>query len=225
GVETVKYLSDLNWVTATNGSGPVEKDRANGGSGSGDAERIKLRGRTYRKGLGTKAVSEIKYNLDKKYELFSALLGIDDSANGAGSAIFEVWTGDTRLYRSDTLHGRDAVKHVDVSVKDLATLTLKVLDAGDGNTGDLGDWADAKLLPMGSDDPPKPGAPSVPTSLTATPGNGQITLAWKASSGAASYNVYRGTASKGESATAIATGITGLTFVNTGLANGTQYFF
>ncbi len=227
GIETIKYLSDLNWVTASNGAGPVEKDRANGGAASGDAERIKLRGRTFRKGLGTKAASEIKYNLDKKYELLSAMIGIDDSANGAGSAIFEIWNGTTRLYRSDILHGKDAARHVDVSVLGLDTVTLKVLDAGDGNSGDLADWADAKLLPIGSDsdNAPAPGTPAAPASLTATPGNAQVSLAWKASTGAASYNLYRGTGANAEFPTAIATNITATTYTNTGLTNGTPYFY
>jgi len=69
-------------------------------------------------------------------------------------------------------------------------------------------------------------APMAPTGLTATPANGQVTLAWTASTGAASYNVYRGTAAGGESGTPIATGLTGTTaYVNTGLTNGSAYYY
>src|SRR5450432_265899 len=39
--------------------------------------------------------------------------------------------------------------------------------------------------------------PAAPTGLTATAGNTQVMLAWVASTGAAGYNVYRGTASGG----------------------------
>ncbi|MGO8670940.1 MAG: malectin domain-containing carbohydrate-binding protein [Capsulimonadaceae bacterium] len=66
---------------------------------------------------------------------------------------------------------------------------------------------------------------AAPTGLTATAGNAQVSLSWTGSAGAASYNVYRGTASGGESATAIATNVTTTTFVNTGLTNGTAYYF
>ncbi len=38
-----------------------------------------------------------------------------------------------------------------------------------------------------------PAVPAVPTNLTATSGDARVTLSWKASSGAASYNIYRGT--------------------------------
>ncbi|HVU18608.1 MAG TPA: malectin domain-containing carbohydrate-binding protein [Candidatus Didemnitutus sp.] len=72
---------------------------------------------------------------------------------------------------------------------------------------------------------PVAGIPSAPTGLTASPGNAQATLNWTASSGATSYNVYRGTSSNGESSTAIQTGITGTSFTNTGLSNGTTYYY
>ena len=38
-------------------------------------------------------------------------------------------------------------------------------------------------------------APAAPTGVTANPGNGQVTIAWPALSGAASYNIYYSTAS------------------------------
>jgi len=72
----------------------------------------------------------------------------------------------------------------------------------------------------------KPGAaPSAPTGLTATAGTAQVALAWSATSGASSYNAYRSTTVGGEGSTAIATGITSTTYTNTGLTNGTTYFY
>ena len=73
--------------------------------------------------------------------------------------------------------------------------------------------------------PAAPTVPAAPTGLAATPGNAQVGLSWTASSGATSYNVYRGTSSGGESSTAIATGITSTSYTNTGLTNGTKYYF
>ena len=69
------------------------------------------------------------------------------------------------------------------------------------------------------------GVPSAPTSLTATAGSGQVSLNWTASPGASSYNIYRGTSSGGESSTAVATGVTGTSYNNTGLTNGTKYYY
>src|SRR5262249_9884570 len=64
-----------------------------------------------------------------------------------------------------------------------------------------------------------------PGSLTATPGNGMVTLPWTAPPGALSYNVYRGTAAGGEGLTPLATGVSATTFTDSGLTNGTTYFY
>src|SRR5215813_12725476 len=66
--------------------------------------------------------------------------------------------------------------------------------------------------------------PAAPTGLAATSGNAQVTLNWNASSGASSYNVKRSTTSGGPYTT-IATGVTSTSYTNTGLANGTTYFY
>jgi hypothetical protein len=67
--------------------------------------------------------------------------------------------------------------------------------------------------------------PSAPTGLTATAGNSQVALSWNASSGATSYNVYRSTSSGGEGSTPIASGVTSTSYTNTGLTNGTTYYY
>ena len=67
--------------------------------------------------------------------------------------------------------------------------------------------------------------PAAPPTLTANPGNQGVSLSWSAAPGAASYNVYRGTTPGGESATPVATNITGTTYNDTGLTNGTTYYY
>ncbi len=71
--------------------------------------------------------------------------------------------------------------------------------------------------------PPAPVPPAAPTGLSATPGNMQITLSWGASSGATSYNVKRSTTSGGPYTTIAS--VASPNFTNTGLTNGTSYFF
>ena len=68
-------------------------------------------------------------------------------------------------------------------------------------------------------------APSAPTGLGATAGNAQVSLSWTGSSGATSYNVYRGTTAGGESGTALASGLTGTTYTDTSVTNGTTYYY
>ena len=70
--------------------------------------------------------------------------------------------------------------------------------------------------------PHLPPVPTVPTGVTATRGDTQVTLSWAGASGAASYNVKRGTSS-GSYPTV--TNVTITSLVVTGLVNGTTYYF
>ncbi|WP_373291209.1 glycoside hydrolase family 9 protein [Paenibacillus marchantiophytorum] len=66
--------------------------------------------------------------------------------------------------------------------------------------------------------------PAAPTGLAATAGNAQVMLSWTASSGAASYNVKRSMTSGGPYVT-VATGVAGTNYTNSGLTNGTTYYY
>jgi len=75
-----------------------------------------------------------------------------------------------------------------------------------------------------------PMVPTAPQSLAATAGSGSVSLSWAApaSNGGAAitgYNVYRGTSPGGESATPVATNVTTTSFTDTGLTNGTTYYY
>ncbi len=69
-----------------------------------------------------------------------------------------------------------------------------------------------------------PNVPAAPTGLTAAAGNAQVALSWTASSGATSYNVKRATTSGGPYTT-VAAGVTATSYTNTGLTNGTTYYY
>jgi hypothetical protein len=72
-----------------------------------------------------------------------------------------------------------------------------------------------------------PVLPAAPTALTATAkSNAEIDLAWTAPAGVvASYSVFRGTAAGGESATALATGLTGTSYADKSVSGGTEYYY
>lgn len=65
--------------------------------------------------------------------------------------------------------------------------------------------------------------PLAPASLGATPGNHQVFLNWSTSTGATAYSTKRGYGSGGE--TTLLTGITGTSYTDTNLANGTTYYY
>ncbi|MGO8671772.1 MAG: choice-of-anchor tandem repeat GloVer-containing protein, partial [Capsulimonadaceae bacterium] len=71
---------------------------------------------------------------------------------------------------------------------------------------------------------PVPSAPTAPTGLTATAGSTKVSLSWTASTGATSYNIYRGTASGAEGSTSVGTA-TSTTDTDTGLTNGVTYYY
>ena len=68
-------------------------------------------------------------------------------------------------------------------------------------------------------------APAAPTGLTATAGNATVGLTWTASTGATSYDVYRGTSAGGESSTPLATGVTSTSYSDATVSNGTTYYY
>jgi fibronectin type 3 domain-containing protein len=67
--------------------------------------------------------------------------------------------------------------------------------------------------------------PAAPTSLKATAGDATVSLTWTGSSGATSYNVYRGTSSGGESSTPIATNVASPSYTDSNLTDGTAYYY
>jgi carboxypeptidase T len=66
--------------------------------------------------------------------------------------------------------------------------------------------------------------PAAPTGLSATPGSQQVSLTWTASSGATLYNIHRA-AVTGGSYTPVQSDWAGTSFTDTGLTNGTPYYY
>jgi len=142
---TTGYLSAQKWVSATNGYGPVELDRSNGENAAGDGNPLRIGGITYSRGLGMHAPAEVRYTLGTGCDTFTAQVGIDDEVSDTtGSVIFQVWSGETKLYDSGVVTGADPAKAVRVNLAGRTELRLVVTDAGDGPSSDHADWAEAR---------------------------------------------------------------------------------
>ena len=63
------------------------------------------------------------------------------------------------------------------------------------------------------------------TALTAQASNAVVNLSWTAPAGAASYNIYRGSAAGLEGSTPLATGVTTTTFADQAVTNGASYYY
>ncbi|WP_288429368.1 NPCBM/NEW2 domain-containing protein [uncultured Spirosoma sp.] len=151
GTTNPVYLSDLNWVSVTNGYGPVELDMSNGNAAAGDGRTMKLNGTTYAKGLGCHANSEIVYNLAGRYKTFLTDIGVDDEMGDrdCGSVIFRVYADNALVYESTLMLPTSPTKSLNLDVRGKQTLRLVVASNGDA-CGDHGDWAGARLVPAGS---------------------------------------------------------------------------
>jgi alpha-galactosidase len=134
-------LSEVDWVSATNGWGPVEIDMSNGEKAAGDGDPISIRGTTYPKGLGTNATSDIVYYLGAKCSTLTTDVGIDDEeASKGGDVIFQVFADDAKVADSGVLTNTSPVASLTADVSGANWLRLHV-DPDGPNTYDHGDWA------------------------------------------------------------------------------------
>jgi hypothetical protein len=147
------YLSDLTPAgTPINGYGPYERDRSGGEEAANDGIPLKIGRITYEKGLGVHANSDLTFSIDRKYETFNAVVGLDDellinecAPQWPGSVIFQVFVDGTKMFDSGVVSVWSPAKTVEVDVRGKSALRLVVGDAGDGFICDHADWADAKL--------------------------------------------------------------------------------
>ncbi len=104
---------------------------------------LKIGDRTFSHGLYCHAVSKVVVHLPSPGKRFSARAGLDhneDTAQGRGSVVFSVTTGDKTVFRSDVMRfGTPA------DLGGARSFTLEIGDAGDGIGWDQSDWADATV--------------------------------------------------------------------------------
>jgi lysophospholipase L1-like esterase len=173
----VKYLSDLNASSMTNGWGPIERDHSNGETGASDGGTLAINGFGAIKGLGAHAASDTTYNLSGgSYTEFDAEIGVDDEVGSAGSVVFQVYVDGALKYTSARMTGSMSKTSIAIPLSaGASTLRLVVSDSGDDNAYDHADWANAKLL-LGT----AVVAPAAPSGLSASydSANSRINLQW-----------------------------------------------
>lgn len=134
------FLSKLDWLSATNGIGPVQKDK------SPDGGTMSVGGQTFADGLGVKADSRIEYRLNGRQNYFAADIGIDDETAGNGSVVFKIYADRKLIFSSQVMRGTDPFQYVKLKIKGVKRLTLMVTDAGDGTTLDHANWGKARVI-------------------------------------------------------------------------------
>jgi hypothetical protein len=150
------YVSDLEWVGAPVNFFRLPRRDGSHGDGVEGPEHfnpITLNGVVYAKGLGVHpydhGYSEITYNLGGRYSKFISDVGLDDEVDGGGgcgSVRFYVIADGVTLYDSGRMEGTTATQTVNVDVRGVQELKLKMTDADDNYFCDHGDWANARLM-------------------------------------------------------------------------------
>jgi beta-galactosidase len=141
-----RWVSDLPFVEATNGWGPVERDLSNGEQAAGDGRTISIGGTAYPKGIGAHAVSRVVVDIGGGCTAFRADVGVDDEVGGGGSVAFEVWVDGAVRGRTGVLTGAADAQPLDVDITGGTRLELRITDGGNGIGADHGDWAAARLF-------------------------------------------------------------------------------
>jgi hypothetical protein len=134
------YVSDLPFVSETNGFGALERD-ANLSGGP-----LSIDGVGYAKGLGTNAVSSVVINVPAGCTAFSSDVGVDDTAAGKGSVTFSVLADGAQVASTGVMRGGQPAQHLTADITGVSQLTLDAGDAGDGIGHDNADWGDAQLM-------------------------------------------------------------------------------
>ncbi|MEW1926143.1 NPCBM/NEW2 domain-containing protein [Streptomyces sp. NPDC088360] len=138
-------VSDLPWMSAVNGWGPVEKDTSNGESAAGDGNPLTIGGVVHAKGLGVHAASSVEYYTGASCEKVSAKVGVDDEKDPKGTVTFEIWADGKKAASTGVLTNADAAKSLSADVSGAQIVRLVVTDGGDGRDSDHADWAEPVL--------------------------------------------------------------------------------
>ncbi|MEW9548583.1 endo-alpha-N-acetylgalactosaminidase family protein [Nonomuraea sp. NPDC050783] len=139
------YASDLPWVSADNGWGPVERDRSNGDTGEADGGPIVIGGRSFAKGLGTHAPARVRYFLGGHCTALRAFVGVDDVQATRGSVRFAVLADGAERAGSPVLRAADGAYELVADLSGARYADLVAEDGGDGNGNDHADWGEARF--------------------------------------------------------------------------------
>jgi len=133
------WVDDMDLGYVTQGQGESHKGKSNAGN------PITLSGKVYKRGLGTHSPSELSIDLKGVGKRFESIIGIDDEVGAGGSASFEVWVDNGKVFDSGVMRGGDTPLKVDIDLTGARGMVLIVSDGNDGFAADNADWADARI--------------------------------------------------------------------------------
>lgn len=141
-------LSNMSPIARFQGFGQMQKDMpVNSGNGPKSWTFLSDQYAFFRHGIGTHAISEIRYDIGGRFRKFTTDYGVDTEAGTGASVTFEIWGDGKMLFASDKMGRFDMPKYTEVDVTGVKLLILIIRDGGDGNRDDHADWLNPILYP------------------------------------------------------------------------------
>lgn len=139
---SVVWLDDLEIQAYSEGIRPVQAKT------NYTHDTMRMKGTTYARGVGVQSVSVLSFCLDGNATRFTALAGVDDTANKSDPVNFYVIADKKVLFDSGKMRVGDAPKPVDVDLTGIKQLGLLVTDKVGGirNNRTYSNWANAQLV-------------------------------------------------------------------------------
>lgn len=133
------WLDELDLRYMSSAGEEAQRNLAVGGS------QLKVARQRFERGVGTHALSCVAYAIEGSAEQFEAWVGIDDEelTRGRGSAIFRVYADERLVAETGLIVARASAVLLRANLRGARSVTLEVLDGGDGNRHDHADWCEA----------------------------------------------------------------------------------
>ena len=111
-----------------------------------DSNKLSIAGKTYRRGVGTHAVSKVMIDVKGKGERIKGACGVDDESGEQASVEFYILADGEIIWDSKRMKKGYPAKEFDVDITGRQKIGLYVGDAGDGIHYDHADWVNLRIL-------------------------------------------------------------------------------
>lgn len=143
--ENFHYLSDIDCRKGTTGWGEIKRDK------SCDGKSMKIGKKFFDKGIGVHAPSSLKYDLRKgSWGRLTGYAGVSsylNPANNYASCQMKIVADGKEIFQTGKLKAKDEPVYFDLDLTGVKSLEFITGNAGDGMTGDHGNWGEVKLHP------------------------------------------------------------------------------
>jgi hypothetical protein len=107
---------------------------------------FRIAGRTFDRGIGMVPRTRLTYALDQRFDVFEAMIGVDDRGGPAAHAVFRVYVDGVSSFESAPMVREQEPAAVRVPVAGAKTLTIEVDFGKNYDLGDFCAFVDARVV-------------------------------------------------------------------------------